>query len=478
MKTGSKKKILLIHPLGDNWMPGQTDMSRIANILPPIGLLSLTSWLEKHGHQVELHDCYAHPGREDRIDEVLRTESPEFAGFSTTTSSFPDAARIARRIKAAHPRVKTVFGGVHISALREGLMRQFPEVDYGVVGEGEEPFRALIESNGEGPGAIPGLLHRDGEEVRFNGLQQHKLELDDLPFPAYGKLEGFPKTYTLPIFNYPKAPGTTAVTSRGCPYTCSYCDRSVFGRSFRHNSPEYMVELFRHVRDDFGVRHVNFYDDNFAVNKRRVEDFCEQMTAARLGMSFNLATRSDHILDEHLPLLKRAGCWMISMGIETGNAELLGEHRSRADLELIRQKVRAIRAAGIRVKGLFIMGLPGETERTIDQSIDFALNLGLNDLNLTKFTPFPGSPLYEKVREQGEFDETWERMNCLNFVFIPKGFTRERLEERYREFYRRYYQRLSVMLGYVSMIWRSPNSWLRFLENLKDFLSIRRAYKS
>ena len=476
--TGRSKKVLLIHPLGDNWMPGQTDMSRIANILPPIGLLSLTSWLEKHGHQVEIHDCYAHPGREDRIDDYLRSESPDFVGFSTTTSSFPDAARIARRIKSAYPQIRTVFGGVHVSALRQQLMEQYPECDFGVVGEGEEAIQALVESNGEGPGEIAGLLYRDGGEVKFGGFREPTLELDRLPFPAYGKLPGFPRDYTLPIFNYPKAPGTTAITSRGCPYTCSYCDRSVFRRSFRYNSAEYMVELFTHLDDRFGIRHVNFYDDNFAVNKGRVEEFCERMIEARLGMTFNLATRSDHIHDDHLPLLKRAGCWMISMGIETGNADLLDAHRSRGDLELIRSKVATIRGAGIRVKGLFIMGLPGETEESIDQSIDFALGLDLDDINLTKFTPFPGSPLYATVRSQGEFDETWERMNCLNFVFIPRGFTRERLEERYREFYRRYYQRLSVLLGYVAMIWRSPNSWIRFFKNLKDFLAIRRAYKS
>jgi radical SAM superfamily enzyme YgiQ (UPF0313 family) len=168
---------------------------------------------------------------------------------------------------------------------------------------------------------------------------------------------------------------------------------------------------------------------------------------------------------------------MVSLGAETGDPDLLGRHRSFCDLGKIRSTFEDIRAAGMRAKGLFMLGLPGETEESINRSIDYVLSLPLSDFNLAKFTPFPGAPLYQTIREHGVFEENWELMNCLNFVFVPSGFTRERLEERYREFYRRYYERPKALLGYAAMLWRSPDSWRRFIRNLPEFLSVRKQYR-
>ncbi|UCE58699.1 MAG: cobalamin-dependent protein [Phycisphaerales bacterium] len=471
------KKILFIHPLGVNWTPGERDMSRIANIMPPIGLCSLAAWLESHGHRADIHDCYAFPGRDDKIEESIRSYAPDFVGFSTTTSSFFDAVRIASRIKDAYPQLRTIFGGVHVSGVRHQLLRDYPGIDYGVVGEGEEALLAICERNGADLEDVPGILYRDGDAVVFTGLRKHSLDLDSLPFPAYGKLAGFPRAYTLPIFNYPKAPGTTVISSRGCVYQCSYCDRSVFRRSFRYNSAGYMVELLQHLHASFGIRHVNFYDDVFTLNRNRVVEFCERLARARLALTFNCAARAEHIDRDLLRLMKRSGCWMISLGIETGDPQLLARHRADADLEMIRERIQWIKQASIRAKGLFILGMPGETEATIERSIDFVLGLPISEFNLAKFTPFPGSPAYGDIHRHGQFDEQWELMNCLNFVFIPQGLSRERLEERYREFYRRYFQRLPVLLRYVAMLWYSPHSWLRFLLNLRDFLRLRRSYR-
>jgi radical SAM superfamily enzyme YgiQ (UPF0313 family) len=472
--TAQPKKILFVHPLGENWMPGRKDLSRIANIMPPIGLCGLAAWVEKHGHRAHIHDCYAFPGNDSKIDDYVRTERPDFVGFSTTTSSFLDAVRIAERLKGIDPRIRTIFGGVHISALREVLMRDYPVIDLGVVGEGEEALLEILERDGEALEDVPGLLWRFGGEVRFNGPRKSTLELDSLPYPDFGKLEGFPDAYKLPIFNYPKGPGTTAISSRGCPYQCSYCDRSVFRRSFRFNSAEYMVGLARHLHERFGIRHVNYYDDLFTFNRDRVVAFCKGMIDSGLRMTFNCAARAEHIDPELLALMRRAGCWMISLGIETGDPELLSKHRSHSDLEMMRERVGWIKKAGIRAKGLFMLGLPGETEQSIDRSMAYILSLPLDEFNLAKFTPFPGSPLYEGIRETGEFNEDWRLMNCLNFVYVAKGLTAERLEERHHEMYRNYFKRPRILLGYVGMLWKSPESWLRFLSNFRDFMSIRK----
>ncbi len=470
------KKIFFIHPLGINWVPGRKDMSRIANIMPPVGLCSLAAWLEQHGHRTWIHDCYAEPLPGEQIVDLVREYEPEYVGISATTSSFPDGVRIAQTIKKNFPDVTIILGGVHISALRERSMKVYPEIDFGVVGEGEEALLSLIESDHTNLDDIPGLLYRDGEDIVFTGYRTSRIDMDALPFPAYEKLEGYPEKYKLPIFNYPRVPNTTAITSRGCPYGCAYCDRSVFGPVFNCNSAEYMFNLVQYLRKKFGIRHINFYDDVFTLDRERIVEFCTRLINADMDFTFNCASRAEQLDTELLRLMKRAGCWMISLGIETGDPELLESVRKNADLERISDTVHAIKYAGIRVKGLFMLGLPGETEQSIDRSIEYCLSLPLDDFNLAKFTPFPGTPLYKNIRDYGEFNEDWELMNCLNFVFVPRAFTRERLEARYREFYRRFFKRSRVLLGYGAMLWKSPDSWVRFIKNLKDFLRIRKEY--
>lgn len=472
----NKRKILLIHPLGVNWVPGRKDMSRIANIMPPLGLCSLAAWVERHGHAAAIHDCFAAPMNDAALIARVREEAPDFLGVSVTTSSFHDGARIAAMVKAAFPNIKTVFGGVHVSALRERLLRDCGAIDYAVVGEGEETLLELMEANGEGAGAIRGLLVRDGDEVRFTGARAARRDLDEFPFPAYEKLPGYPGRYLLPIFSYPRTPGTTASTSRGCPYQCTYCDRSVFGRAFGFHSARYMFEMVKHLHHKFGIRHINFYDDLFTFKRERVVEFCEALAGSGLGVTFNCAARAEHIDEELLRLMRRAGCWMMSLGIETGDPDLLKQHRPNTNLDLIAERVRWIKKAGIRAKGLFMLGLPGETEASIDRSMDYVLKLPLDDFNLAKFTPFPGSPLYQNIKEYGNFEENWELMNCLNFVFVATGFTKERLEARYKEFYRRYYERPAQGWKFLSMIWKSPDSWRRFLGSLGDFMSVRNEF--
>ncbi|HEY5190887.1 MAG TPA: radical SAM protein, partial [Candidatus Deferrimicrobium sp.] len=272
----------------------------------------------------------------------------------------------------------------------------------------------------------------------------------------------------------PRVPNTSCISSRGCPYSCSYCDRSVFRRGFRFNSAEYLYEHLRCLKERFGIRHVNFYDDQFTFHRMRVEAFTGMMIDRPLGMTFNCAVRAEHVDPELLRRMKAAGCWMVSLGIETGDERLLAEHRQHADLDRIAGTIRMIKKAGIRTKGLLMMGLPGETEASIRRSMEYVFSVPVDDFNLTKFTPFPGSPIYETIRELGDFDEDWEKMDCMHFQFVTKGMTAERLEELYRDFYRSHFKRPSVLMGYAAMLWRSPDSWLRFARNMGDFLKFTR----
>ncbi len=473
MQSLSPQRILLVHPLGYRAAAAAQDISRLANIMPPLGLASIAAFLDRRGLQAEIVDCYADPASADRlIVERLRALRPAFIGFSCTTSSFFDGVRIAELAKAELPGIRSVFGGAHVSALKERVLADYPAVDFVIAGEGEETLAELMEQEGA---AVPGVVLRTGGEIRFNGYRGQGLELDTLPFPAYEKLAGYPQAYQLPIFNYPKAPNSSCISSRGCPYSCSYCDRSVFRRSFRWNSAGYLYEHLKYLRERFGIRHVNFYDDQFTFQRKRVEEFCRLMIDAPLGMTYNCAVRAEHIDFELLRLMKTAGCWMVSLGIETGDPELLAKHRQNPDLDMLAEKIRLIKRAGIRTKGLLMMGLPGENEASIRRSMDYVFSLPIDDFNLAKFTPFPGTPIYENVHELGTFDEDWEKMDCMHFQFVPHGMTRERLEELFTLFYKSHFQRPRVLFGYAAMLWKSPDSWRRFAGNLGSFLRFARS---
>ena len=271
---------------------------------------------------------------------------------------------------------------------------------------------------------VPGIVYRDQNGIpHFNGYRAKGIDLDTLPFPAYEKLDGYPQAYKLPIFNYPTVPNTSCISSRGCPYACSYCDRSVFGSSFRYNSAEYLYEHLKYLNDRFHIRHINFYDDQFTFNRKRVEAFTRLMIDKPLGMTFNCAVRAEHIDLDLARMMKEAGCWMISLGVETGDEDLLAQHRKNPNLEMLAEKIRMIHKVRIRVKGLLMLGLPGETESSIQKSMDYVFSLPIDDINVSKFTPFPGTPLYEKAHELGTFDEDWEKMDCMHFLFVPKGMT-------------------------------------------------------
>jgi radical SAM superfamily enzyme YgiQ (UPF0313 family) len=470
-------RVVLVHPAGSNWTPGKKDLTVSVNRMVPIGLLSIAAYLEANGQEVLVHDCLgpAAPGGADaNVARVLRLE-PELLGFSTTTSGFPDAYEMARKIREARPALPNVFGGIHASGFGAQLMERFPEIDYLALGEGEITLLEL--ARGKSPRTIDGLVWRDGAEVVTNPPRELIRDLDSLPLPAYQKLDGFPRGYRLPPFSYIRTPGTAISTSRGCVYQCSFCDRSVFKKGFRSNSAEYTYEHLEHLRNRFGIRHVNIYDDLFTVNRERILSLCQKLAAQPLGMQFNCAVRIGHTDDELLRSLREAGGLMVSVGIESGDPDLLEAIKAGITLDMVRETVGRIQENGLRAKGLFMMGIVGDTEESIRRTSDFAVELGLDDMNMSKFTPFPGAPCWETIGSEGSFDENWRLMNCMNFVFVPRGVeSKERLEQLYNEHVRRFYTDPEWRGKFARRIWQHRRSLRHMLFELPDFLAARRRF--
>ena len=355
-------------------------------------------------------------------------------------------------------------------------LTRFPHIDYLCLGEGEETLAQLAA--GTNPPDIHGLALRDNGSVVVNQPRELIPDLDSLPFPAYEKLPGFPSKYNLPLFSYVKPPGATMITSRGCPYQCSYCDRSVFKRGYRYNSPSYIYEHMKYLRNHFGVRHINIYDDLFTLHRERIESLCDMLIQKPLGVQFNCAVRVGHTDDALLRILKSAGCLMVSIGIESGEPALLEVHKPGVYLDEVRNTVARVHAAGLRVKGLFMMGLPGETPESIKKTSDFVMSLELDDMNMAKFTPFHGAPVWQNIFAEGQVEEDWRKMNCLNFVFLPKGIESwEILDQLYNNHVKRFYSDPKWRKRFRGRLWDHRHSLLRLIRHFPDFLSAIRTFE-
>ncbi|MHC5038647.1 MAG: B12-binding domain-containing radical SAM protein, partial [Planctomycetota bacterium] len=426
---------------------------------PSLGVYSLAAQALRAGHRVLVVDLAVRPRPLSKVLEAVRAFSPTLVGISAVTVNVHHADRLASMVKTLLPAVPVVLGGPHGTALPEETFRRYPVFDAIALREGEDTILDLAGAVDDGRpfSEVAGLaLPSDGGAV-WTPERPLIEDLDRLAPPAWDLLPGFPHGYSAPIFNFKRLPAATLVTSRGCPLRCRFCDRSGFGRRIRFHSAPYVLEMIDRLVHRWGVRHLIFYDDMFVANRKRLWAICEGLSRDYRGVSFSCNGRVGFMNREVLSRLKRAGCWQIAYGIESGDQAILDRIGKKQTLEAIERDVRLTREAGIRVKGLFMMGLPGETRESIWRTAHFARRLELDLFQITKFTPLPGSAFFSEVDRYGEFDRDWSRMNMLNFVFVAHGFTGAELEDLFWQVNRHVYRDARMALKLASFFLSHPS---------------------
>ena len=433
---------------------------------PSLGILMLAAVARNDGCTGTVVDASALSLTESELLRRLADVRPEILCISSTTLAIGNANSFAGEAKRLLPALIVIVGGPHVTATPLETMTRYPAFDMAVIGEGESTLVELLRAlrTGSSATAVPGLIVREGSTLRDTGRRPFITDLDSLPFPAWDLLEGFPECYLPAPFKVQQLPAATLVTTRGCPNTCIFCDRSVFGTSCHAFSAEYVVRQMTELHHRYGIREFSFEDDTFITFKTRLVEICERLIALRLDLSWTCLGRVNHVTADNLRLMKKAGCWQISFGIESGSQEILTLINKKIGLDQVRQAVHLCREAGIRSKGFFILGHPGETPETLKTTIDFALALPLDDISVCHMTPFPGTELYERAAEFGEFNSDWSAMNLLSVVFIPRGLTRDDLQSAQKELIRRFYFRPRIMFDYGKRLARNP-AMLRGLWN-------------
>lgn len=388
-------------------------------------------------------------------EDVLRSigqDAPDIVGISAVTPAITRAQALAAEIKRSFPRILVVLGGPHLTTVPEETMRRTPAIDVGVIGEGERTLREIVaayDGTTESLRGVAGLILRPSPDGAPALTPPRCLidDIDELGPPAYDLIAGCGTIMPAP-FKTRRLPAIHAITSRGCAHRCSYCNTNLFNKRLRFHSADYVLELIRLLMSA-GYREIAFEDDNFTAHRGRLTEICTRLIAGRADVSWSVNARIDCVDGETLRLMKRAGCWYISYGIESGSQETLDRVGKKITLDQIRRKVELTRAVGIEAKGFFIVGFPWETERMVRQTVDFALSLPLSDVNIFPLTPFPGTEVYAQAKRRGDFSDDWSRMDLQQIVYVPPGLSERLLRSQINRLLLGFYLRPTTVAHYL-----------------------------
>ena len=442
-------KIVLVRPNYDSHI-----------ITPPLGIGYLSSYLNRNGVSAVIIDGLRdHLSPEDLLKKILM-ERPDAVGITCLTSFYNEAVDLSLKLKKEN--LKVIFGGVHPTILpRETLADS--QCDFVILGEGESALLRLAKNRFEND-KIPGVYSLEDAEGKDVVFQKAEIiqNLDELPFPDWNGID--PN-------RYPQAPHGAIVkhfpigvitSTRGCPYACTFCASPRFyGRKIRFRSPENVVDEIQFLVEKFGVREIHFEDDNLTLRREHIEKICRLILQRNISISWACPNgiRADTVDGELIALMKKSGCYYFAYGVESANPHILENIKKHETIESIQSSITLAAEHGISCQGFFILGLPGETAETLEETIQFAKRSKLARAQFLILDVLPGSELWETLR--GKFEPNWSKKSYKEPEWIPAGLTKELLQQgqsrAFREFYLKSPWRLaklalSIKLGQIKYL--------------------------
>ncbi len=457
-------KALLINP------PSEWNEIKVGEgILPPLGLLYLASVGLEKGHKIDFIDVRAEDLSKDQVREAIKKSDPDVVGLTAWTFSILNAYDIAEMAKEINPNVKTLCGGPHASALPERSVQESPYMDFAIYNEGEMTFVEILEKLEMGQSdweSVRGIAFRNGS-VKKTLPRPLIPNLDVLPFPARQLLKWDKYTRLTHRTLYSKNVGKrygTMMTSRGCPFQCTFCDRASSGRTWRGRSPRNVVDEMIHLKEVYGAGEITFHDDLFTINRQRVKEICKILIQEKVDITWACDARADCADQEMFNLMQQAGCTNVFFGVETGDEEMLKKIKKGETRKQLKDGIDMAKKAGLRVTGSFILGMPGETKETIDATINFAKEVNADISHFHIATPFPGSELFNQLHTQGKIlTYDWSKYNQqrVEKIFEHENLTREQLEEAHKRAYREFYLRKEFIASNLKAALRNPAGFVK-----------------
>jgi radical SAM superfamily enzyme YgiQ (UPF0313 family) len=473
--------IVFVNPPYERIAAGYGFVRHVSNRSPSLGLLYLAAVTRQLGYKTAIIESDIEELGVKQVVERILQQRPRYVGITLFTVGVWQSAQIARRIKQQLPDTRIIVGGPHVSSMGMETMQRFPEFDIAVIHEGEHILPELLPrlDGNRDLADVDGIIYRSGQDIVRTAPAAAIGDLDALPLPAWDLLPRFPHAYLPAIYQYPRGPVATLAASRGCPFLCKFCDTSTFGAKVRANSPEAVFGMMQHLKENYGIRHIQFVDDLFLASRIRTLALCDLIVDNRLDITWSCTARVDTVKPDVLKRMKQAGCWEISFGLETGSNELLQKMEKAARVEISEQAVNWTAAAGIRCKGLFMLGYPGETPETIAATKAFVRRIPMATMNLSKFTPYPGSPIYRELYGTNIKDEHWKKMNGMNFIWAPENLGIDTLDREYQNILLSFYKQPRVLGNYALMSLSYPSHWTRLLRFCGGYLAAKlRSYRN
>ncbi len=424
---------------------------------PPLNLLYLAAALREARVDVQVMDANAF-GLSD-ADILARTcdAAPDLVGMPLLAETAPQVHAITAAIHEARPHTAVVLGGPTASAWPEWALEGFPGVDYVIRGEGEDALVSLCQvlAGRMSPPDVPGLSWREGGELKHNDTAPPKRDADAFPFPARDLIADAYDTkryYTLLVR---ERPTDTITTTRGCPFGCKFCYNT--SRSYRKRSRENVMEELAAIYAR-GIRHVEFVDDNFTLDRKHAAAILEAIIQEGMKLQIVIKSRVNAVDPELLALMKGAGVYQISYGTESGSQRMLDLMGKGTTVEDNERANRITKEAGINSHTSWFFGYPGETPETIQETIDFICRIRPTTANFGVFRPYPATPVYDEVKEAGTMIGDWRPdTGEVPWVKLPWTESRADLERWVRVAQRRLYFRPYYAYHFTKHILKNAN---------------------
>ncbi len=452
-------KILLINP------PYPFIPDEVKTASPPLGLAYIAAVLEQNKYAVKIVDCVVEGyGTEDEISNgtmsyglsvheilhVIEEHGPNIIGISAIFSTLDRTVRkLSEHIKEKFPNVKIAVGGTHATVMADDLVCE-PHIDYVIRGEGEYAFLRLVEHLEKKIriDEVNNLTWRENGEIRSTP-QEFIENIDSLPRPARHLLniEGYIKIGRMHGSPKKSVRATTLITSRGCPAKCVFCSiHSVWGRRFRGHSPEYVLSELKELREQYGINHLLFEDDNITFDRKRAEAIFQNMIDEKYGFSWTAPNGVAiwALNDNLLKLMKESGCSWLTIAVESGDPETLTKIiRKPLRLDKVESVTKACRKLKIHTNAFFVIGLPGETMESIKRSMKFAEDPDVDSVIISIAAPYPGTALYKECEEKGYFEKDFHMGNLsprVGQIRTPEFSPGDLADIRDRTFMRRVFK--------------------------------------
>ena len=460
-------EIVLVLPPFDNWASwkGKSRWRTKRGNITALGVGYLAAALEARGHAVVLIDAPAMSLNLEQTVAAVLAERPGVVGISCLTVRAVSAYALAAAIKAADRRLPVVMGGSHVSTYCANILDECPDIDILVPGEAETTFADLVDrlSRNGSFADLAGLMYRDdsGKIVATPPAPVVK-DLDTIAPPAW---HIYDKKLYRPLPNQGLLwPAATMITSRGCPWgRCAFCHQHGPHRApYRRHSPERVVSEIRCLARDLGYREVMFWDDNFCIDERWVDTFCNLLDAEDLNMPWTAQLHVRTATRTMLERIRASGCYNIFIGIETGNQRMLDLLNKGNTLEQCREVVGWAKELGFEIRCAYIMGLPTETREMMEETFRFACELDSDYAVFSPFHAWPDTPFGEMALREGRYlgwKDSW-----LTPSYVPNTLSGvQELNAIITSAYRRYYLR--------------PHSIARTLWRLRKPAHFQRTYR-